>query len=161
MFTGLVFVDGDFWQEQRRFTLRHLRDLGFGKTSIEDQMMDEISDLILDITEAAKSDPDHVVDFKAIFTVSVFNILWVVIGGKRFQRDDREFKQLLANVDLFLRGGNIAQVVIPVPAFLVRLFPSLPSRLGLKDELFVPIQQFIEVFIMNSALNHSKPIVIC
>jgi hypothetical protein len=83
MFTGLVFVDGDFWQEQRRFTLRHLRELGFGKTSIEDQMMDEISDLISDITEAAKSDPDHVVDFKAIFTVSVFNILWAIIGGKR------------------------------------------------------------------------------
>jgi methyl farnesoate epoxidase/farnesoate epoxidase len=47
-------VDGEFWQEQRRFTLRHLRDLGFvGKTSIEDQMMEEISDLISDITEAA------------------------------------------------------------------------------------------------------------
>jgi hypothetical protein len=120
-------------------------------------MMDEISDLISDITEAAKSDPDHVVDFKAIFTVSVFNILWAIIaGGKRYQRDDPAFKQLLANVDLFLRGGNIAQVFIPVPAFLVRLFPSLPSRLGLKDELFVPIQQFIEVLIMNCALNHSQ-----
>ena len=25
---GLMFVDGEFWTEQRRFTLRHLRDLG-------------------------------------------------------------------------------------------------------------------------------------
>ncbi|EFX83937.1 hypothetical protein DAPPUDRAFT_194538 [Daphnia pulex] len=153
---GLLIVDGDFWQEQRRFTLRHLRDLGFGKTSIEDQMMGEISDLILDITGAAKSDPDHIVDFKAIFTVSVFNILWAIIGGKRYQRDDPAFKQLLANVDLFLRGGNIAQVVIPVPAFLVRLFPSLPSRLGVKDELFVPIQQFIEKSIDEHVSTRSK-----
>jgi hypothetical protein len=140
-------VDGDFWQEQRRFTLRHLRDLGFGKTSIEDQMIDEINDLILDITAAAKSDPGHVVDFKAIFTVSVINILWAIIGGKRYQRDDLKFKKLLANIDMFLRAGNIAQVLFPVPAFLVRHFPSLPSLLGLQDDLFVPIQQFIEVLI--------------
>jgi hypothetical protein len=30
-------------------------------------MMDEISDLILDITEAAKSDPDHVSRFQSHF----------------------------------------------------------------------------------------------
>ena len=92
---GLIFVDGDFWQEQRRFTLRHLRDLGFGKTSIEDQMIDEINDLISDMTETAKSDPGHVVDFKSIFTVSAINILWAIIGGKRFQRDNVKFKKLL------------------------------------------------------------------
>lgn len=38
--------------------MHHLRDFGFGKTSIEDEMMEEISDLISDITaETAKSDP--------------------------------------------------------------------------------------------------------
>jgi hypothetical protein len=156
MFTGLVFVDGDFWQEQRRFTLRHLRELGFGKTSIEDQMMDEISDLISDITEAAKSDPDHVVDFKAIFTVSVFNILWVIIGGKRFQRDNLEFKKLLNNLAQFLKCGNI-RALLPIPAFLIRLFPSLPGKLGINGDLCLPVQQFIEVipfqFEQNSTIS--------
>ena len=38
--------------------MHHLRDFGFGKTSVEDEMMEEISDLISDITaETAKSDP--------------------------------------------------------------------------------------------------------
>ena len=59
------------WQEQRRFTLRHLRDLGFGKTSIENQMMDEVDDLIREIATTAQSDPVGVVDFKGIFNVSV------------------------------------------------------------------------------------------
>ena len=27
---GLVFVDGPFWREQRRFSLHVLRDFGFG-----------------------------------------------------------------------------------------------------------------------------------
>ncbi|XP_046454340.1 methyl farnesoate epoxidase-like isoform X1 [Daphnia pulex] len=152
---GLVMVDGDFWQEQRRFTLRHFRDLGFGKTYIENQMMDEISDLILDITEAAKSDPDHVVDFKAIFTVSVFNILWVIIGGKRFQRDNLEFKKLLNNLAQFLKCGNI-RALLPIPAFLIRLFPSLPGKLGINGDLCIPVQQFIEKSIDEHIATRSK-----
>ncbi|XP_046454333.1 methyl farnesoate epoxidase-like isoform X1 [Daphnia pulex] len=141
---GLSFVEGDFWQEQRRFTLRHLRDLGFGKTSIEDQMMGEITDLISEITATAKSNRDHVVDFKSIFSVSVINILWAIIGGKRFQRDDPKFKKLLDNIDQFLQSGNVLQANLPVPAILVRLFPSLPGWLGINTQLFVPIQKFIE-----------------
>jgi len=120
-------------------------------------MMDEISDLISDISATAKSSPDHVVDFKSIFTVSVINILWAIIGGKRFQRDDPKFKKLLDNIDQFLGSGNAAQANLPVPAFLVRLFPSLPRRLGLKTHLFVPIQQFIEVGVCST----SYPIFTC
>ncbi len=69
-------------------------------------MMEEINDLISDITEAARSDPGHVVDFKLIFTVSVINILWAIVGGKRYRRDDPEFKKILDNIDQFVRAGN-------------------------------------------------------
>jgi hypothetical protein len=143
-------VEGDVWQEQRRFTLRHLRDLGFGKTTIEDQMMGEITDLISEITATAKSNRDHVVDFKSIFSVSVINILWAIVGGKRFQRDDPKFKKLLDNIDKFLQSGNVLQANLPVPAILVRLFPSLPGWLGINTQLFVPIQKFIEVSLQYS-----------
>ncbi len=68
--------------------------------------MEEISDLISDITETAKSDPGHIVNFKAIFTVSVINILWAIVGGKRYRRDDPAFKKLLDSIDEFVRGGN-------------------------------------------------------
>jgi methyl farnesoate epoxidase/farnesoate epoxidase len=72
---------GQFWQEHRRFTMRHLRDLGFGKTSIEDQMMGEVKDLITDMENSSQSDAQRVVDLKGIFQVSVLNILWAMIAG--------------------------------------------------------------------------------
>lgn len=78
---GIMFVMGPFWQEQRRFTMRHLRDLGFGKTSIEDQMMGELGDLIKDIEYQSQSDPKRIVNLKGIFQVSVINILWAMIAG--------------------------------------------------------------------------------
>ncbi len=42
-------TDGGLWKEQRRFTIRHLKDMGFGKSSVEIFMVDEIHDLIQDI----------------------------------------------------------------------------------------------------------------
>ena len=33
---GLALSGGSYWQEQRRFTLRNLRDLGFGRVSMEE-----------------------------------------------------------------------------------------------------------------------------
>ena len=149
MAAGLLFTDGPLWLEQRRFTLRHLRDLGFGKTSIENQMIDEIQDLIQDIAESAQSDPDRIVEFKGIFNVSVINIIWAIIGGKRFQRNDAAFKRLLSNLDQFVKGGNFALVNVPVPEFLVRRYPAIPKWLGADTRLFQPIQQFIAVFLIS------------
>lgn len=107
--------------------------------------MNEINDLIADMTAAAKSNPDHIVDFKSLFVVSVINILWAILGGQRFRRDDERFIQLLINVEEFLRGGNALLASFPIPFFIVRLFPSLPGLLGINTQLFVPLQKFIKV----------------
>ena len=42
---GLLQSSGPEWVEQRRFALRQLRDLGFGKSSMEDNILDEIEKL--------------------------------------------------------------------------------------------------------------------
>ncbi len=42
---GIIMSNGPYWKEQRRFTLRNLRDFGFGKTSREDVIMAEATKL--------------------------------------------------------------------------------------------------------------------
>ena len=42
---GVLHSNGTEWQDQRRFTLKHLRDLGFGKSSMEDQILEEADKL--------------------------------------------------------------------------------------------------------------------
>ena len=39
---GIVMSQGPHWKEQRRFMLRNLRDQGFGKTSMEDSLLEEV-----------------------------------------------------------------------------------------------------------------------
>jgi hypothetical protein len=47
---GLIFTEGPYWLQLRRFTLRHLRDFGYGKTSMESLIMQEVDDLIKEIS---------------------------------------------------------------------------------------------------------------
>ena len=137
---------GDFWEEQRRFSHRNMRELGFGKSSIEDQMMEEINDLISEMSETAKSNAEHVVEFNDIFKLSIVNIVWGIVGLKCYRRSDPTFKKLFDSIDEFLQsGGNIVIGNLPVPEFLIRVFPSLPRILGMKTELFSSIQKIIMV----------------
>jgi methyl farnesoate epoxidase/farnesoate epoxidase len=48
---GIFFSDGPFWVEQRRFTLHHLRDLGFGKSIMEALISEEVEDVIKELRQ--------------------------------------------------------------------------------------------------------------
>lgn len=48
-------VDGQFWVEQRRFCLRHLRELGFGRTTMASIVEDEAFHLIKHFKETIDS----------------------------------------------------------------------------------------------------------
>ena len=62
-------TDGQLWSEQRRFTVRHLKDLGFGKTSLEGLMLQEVSDLMtvpgIDIIGTLPAEIGEVMTFSA------------------------------------------------------------------------------------------------
>jgi len=140
-----MFVEGDFFREQRRFTLRNLRDFGFGKTSSEQLIHEEIHDLITGIEKSAKSQAEGIVDFENLFNMSMINILWAMVGGERFNHHDIRLKQLLGIVELFFRSGNLVRSNIPVPGVILRTFPKLRELLGLRNDIFLPLQDFIRV----------------
>jgi methyl farnesoate epoxidase / farnesoate epoxidase len=85
-FSGLIFSQGDLWQEQRRFTLRHLRDLGFGKRSLEGLIHEEINSLIVNVSRMAGPDWAEPVELYDILGTSGLNVLWHVMAGKEIIR---------------------------------------------------------------------------
>ena len=142
---GIMFFDGDQWQEQRRFTLRHLRDLGFGRTSSENIFQEEIHQLLDDLRTSAATNSERIVDFKGAFSVSIINVLWAIVGGERFQRGDAKLLFLLHTIEEFFRSGSFATSSLPMPEFLLKKFPSLFKLVGIRGDLFVTLQNFIKV----------------
>ncbi|KAG8238123.1 hypothetical protein J437_LFUL012737 [Ladona fulva] len=53
---GILFIDGPRLKEQRRFSLRHLRDFGLGKTSMENITLEEIESVIEGVEELRGTD---------------------------------------------------------------------------------------------------------
>jgi len=115
---GFFFTDGSFWVEQRRFSLRHLRDLGFGKKSLEGIIIDETEELIKRLQpEGAKGN--------GFFSLPSINILWSVLGGERLSTTDDEFMTLLHKIKMLFRTGNPSGDVLDVFPFLRFIFPGL------------------------------------
>lgn len=70
---GIFFREGESWLEQRRFTLRYLRDFGFGRRF--DSFEKEIEIQIAQLIDIVKNGPKY--DFENVR---------VILNGKKFKR---------------------------------------------------------------------------
>lgn len=91
---GLLLTDEEFWQEQRRFVLRHLREFGFGRGTMAQMVEDESEDLVRTFMDKIKPGTSTIMNMKDVFGVSVLNTLWTMMANNRYNPDDKEMKTL-------------------------------------------------------------------
>ena len=99
---GIVATMGPFWQEQRRFALKHLKDLGFGKQKLDTIIQDETRYLIEDIITKSKQGD---VLFDTTFNFPIINILWQIVASKKYEADLPESKKMMEKVTEFFKAG--------------------------------------------------------
>lgn len=101
--TGLILSEGTLWKEQRRWALHALRDLGFGKHSIEQVIRDELHDLV----EHLRALDSRSVDPSLPLIRSVTNVICALVFGERLGNDPKieRFSQLITNE--LLRNSRI------------------------------------------------------
>ena len=87
---------GKVWTDNRRFTLRTLRDFGFGKRSMENIIMEEVRELV----DHMKQMTGKAMPTARSFNLAVFNVIWSIVAGQRYSLDDEELSRL---VDLLLK----------------------------------------------------------
>eukprot|EP00095_Tigriopus_kingsejongensis_P007363 maker-scaffold1571_size35388-snap-gene-0.6 protein:Tk07363 transcript:maker-scaffold1571_size35388-snap-gene-0.6-mRNA-1 annotation:"probable cytochrome p450 303a1" len=129
---GLLFNEGPGWKSHRRFTLKNLRDLGFGKKSMEDNLCFEANQ-ICDKMEATLGKP---LEVKHVFNVAVLNILWKLVANRRYDLDDPMLLKCVSAIDASLQGKNIS--VITVMPWLRHIAPVRSGWVAYKwfsDEL--------------------------
>lgn len=84
---GLVFVDGAFQEEQRLFTMKALKQLGFGMNSMATSIENEAMEMVR-YFKATKADRGEVVQMNHAFDVSMVNLIWTMMAGYRCELDD-------------------------------------------------------------------------
>ena len=96
---GIVFGEGSSWMEHRRFALRNLRDLGFGKKSLEETVLDEFEELAAEMTQ----EMDSPIKINGRFSANVLNILWRLVADQRLDQSDPKTQKYIATVSEFFK----------------------------------------------------------
>ncbi|KAF8786753.1 Cytochrome P450 2J2 like protein [Argiope bruennichi] len=85
----------EYWKEQRKFVLHSMKDLGLGKTKIEEDIMEEIKHFM----QVLKSHNGKPMDVKPPLTPSMSNNIAALVFGKRYEYDDPERQFLDENLE--------------------------------------------------------------
>lgn len=132
----------------RRFTMRTLRDFGFGKQKSMESVIDE------EITTIT-SRLDKVVDdgislsMRQFFTVSILNVLWAMVAGYRFSHDDSKLLELIRLVDETSKANPIKGNVIQAIPGLWTLFRN-SSKWQNRRKFIGKLQDFFRVLLNKS-----------
>jgi len=82
---GILNTEGEHWEQIRRFTLRQLRNFGFGKSTMESLIMDDVMEVI-DWMKSAGGKPLEEIDEKMSY--AFLNSLWTIVSGRKYSKDD-------------------------------------------------------------------------
>lgn len=151
-------TDEEFWVEQRRFVLRHLREFGFGKRTMAELVQDEAVQLVDDFKEKirnSKNGTGEVFSMRDAFSVGVLNTLWSMMASRRYESDDQELKDLQALLtELFAK--------IDMVGALFSQFPFLrfvaPEASGYKS--FVRIHKRVWEFLKTELESHKNTFIL-
>jgi len=77
--------------DQRRFSLRNLRDFGFGKQTMEHMIQETTSDFIQELKKKLGTP----IDLHERFSIVVVSALWRIAAGEKLSQNDPKILELL------------------------------------------------------------------
>ena len=113
---GIIHTEGQQWSTQRRFSLKTLKDFGFGRKSIEESIHFEVDEMV-DSTFSQTGD----ILLRNDFNIPIINILWQMVANKRFSAANPEDVELIEGVSYMFENGRKRDMM---PAFVQNLLPA-------------------------------------
>ncbi|XP_053624011.1 probable cytochrome P450 305a1 isoform X1 [Plodia interpunctella] len=99
---GITFTDGPLWKEHRQFTLKHLKNVGFGKTLMEKEIQSEMFTILEYIDRKKRKS----INVKEVLPLAVMNVLWRFVAGEKIKED--RLRSLLEILNLRSRAFSMA-----------------------------------------------------
>lgn len=92
---GVLFTDCQFWEEQRAFVLRQLKEFGFGRKGMSDMIEQEGYVMIENIRKKVETGGGEcVLRMDNLFGVYVLNTLWTMMNATKYNPEDQEVQHL-------------------------------------------------------------------
>ncbi|XP_068248867.1 cytochrome P450 2L1-like isoform X1 [Palaemon carinicauda] len=127
---GIFSSNGFVWAKNRRFALRHLKDLGMGKTYLGDAIQEEAHALVQSFRKC--TDEPQIVPWS--LNAAILNVIWQMISGKRYEIDGEEVIKFNKMISDMVRALDGPVRWLDMFEWTVPIIPvSLKRRLGLME----------------------------
>lgn len=162
LISGLLLTDEEFWVEQRRFVLRHLREFGFGKRTMAELVQEEAVQLVDDFKAKIAKSKDgkgEIFEMRDAFSVGVLNTLWSMMASRRYDAEDKELKdlqalltELFANIDMV--GTLFSQ--FPVLRFIAPEMSGYTSFVNIHQQVWKFLKAELDSHKLTFILNQPR-----
>ncbi|KAF2363761.1 Cytochrome P450 [Trinorchestia longiramus] len=149
---GVIDSDGPAWSENRRFLLRHLRDLGMGKTTLEDSIHDEAA-MLVDHLETCVDKPT-VMD--VFINGAVLNVIWQMLASTRFDINDKEIQEHIRAVEETCVIMNGPIFLLDICPRLVKILPTFIKNKVMKVDIITDIRDRLFGMFKKIVAEHLK-----
>ncbi|CAN8015329.1 unnamed protein product, partial [Ixodes persulcatus] len=119
---GVATLNGKVWLENRQMCLKLLRELGMGKTCLDEKIRDEVRCLLSQISEL-KGEPVFISKYT---TPSISNNITGLLFGRRYDYDDPRRTYLDENMDGAGRALSSGSLVMFLPTWVYTIGAHLP-----------------------------------
>ncbi|RVE41678.1 hypothetical protein evm_013666 [Chilo suppressalis] len=117
---GIVFNDGSSWAKTRRIALKFMKSHGYGSRLMEEHISEECMELVKMLSRTTKP-----VLANNLFDVSIINIVWRLVAGKRYKLDDENLKKLCDLITRCFKAVDISGGVMTFMPFLRYIIPDI------------------------------------
>ena len=108
---GIVFSEGEYWKEQRRFAMKTLKEFGAGKSSLQHLINEEVNKLVEDF----KNEVDKPMSLKNKTNLAVVNTLWQILNGEKSAMNDPQMKRVFNSTSTFIEENDLCGPVFMWP----------------------------------------------
>ena len=140
------------WVHDRRFVLRNLRDLGMGKTYLEQAIHVEAQALVDDI----KSLGEKPMNPPTSLRTAVLNIIWQMVAGKRYDLRSREVDRIYSIIEDIQKHAVLMLLPYFFPVFnlITTIIRNINFRSNVLDDFSNEIHKIFSVMILKLLTNN-------
>ncbi|KAB7503269.1 Cytochrome P450 [Armadillidium nasatum] len=146
---GIGGSNGVLWHNNRRFTLRHLKDLGMGKSKIVSAVQYEATEFV----KTMKKQAGTAAPVPEALNPAIFNVLWQMVASKRYEFDDEELLEIHHLVQE--TRENIAPLMIfDFFPWVKTVFPGFFLNFLTKKDKHTNLAKLLEFKLTNLVNDH-------
>ncbi|CAB4054095.1 CYP2J [Lepeophtheirus salmonis] len=148
---GVLWSYGSIWKQQRRFMLSTLKNFGFGRSSMEDMLMEEAT-LFVNFLNEENIQTGGNIRIANLFNIGILNVLWRIVAGTRFEYRDPELQKIVHKVGDAILSTNLKPTIAAIFPFLRTIYPGIDDTQEVSTKV-AAVYEFLQTAVKNHEGN--------